>query len=323
MRRITATVLVAVLASLGLSAGGTSARVSVVLVPIGSFGGPSLNALAAHFRHRLRVDVRVLASIPVPADAYNNSRRQYVGDKLLAQLERAYPHGVVIGITAQDIYMAQQAFRYVFSIRDGRAGVVATARMDPTFYGLPADNELLTSRVEKMTTKDIGALALGRRESSNPRSALYTPILSPADLDFMTEDFAPRPAAADKRAWLAHANTACRTASEQQSALRAIPIPTPADILTVLGKEIDIEKHLLATFETLKAARGDQRLTTKLRATFAGGVSLDQNTLTSLTAQWDTARFQQWARQNAAAYASLTATSLRLGSRPCAAYFGS
>ena len=51
--------------------------------------------------------------------------------------------------------------------------------------------------------------------------------------------------------------------------------------------------------------------------------TIRSGTLTSLTAQWDTARFQQWARQNAAAYASLTATSLRLGSRPCAAYFGS
>ena len=323
MRRVTATVLVAILASLGLSAGGTSARTSVVLVPIGSFGGPSLNALAAHFRHKLRVDVRVLASVPVPADAYNDSRRQYVGDKLLAQVERAYPGGVVIGITAQDIYMAKQAFRYVFSIRDGRAGVVATARMDPTFYGLPADDELLTSRIEKMTTKDIGALALGRRPSSNPRSALYTPILSPADLDFMTEEFAPRHPAADKRAWLGHASGACRAAHAQQSALRTIPIPTTADILTVLGKAIDIEKHLLATFETLKAARGDGMLVTKLRTTFAGGVSLDETTLTSLTAQWDATRFKQWALQSGAVGASLAATSLRLGSRPCASYFGS
>ena len=195
--------------------------------------------------------------------------------------------------------------------------------MDPRFYGLPADNELLTSRIEKMTTKDIGALALGRRERSNPRSVLYTPILSLDDLDFMTEDFAPRPPAADKRAWLAHANTACRAASAQQSALRTIPIPTTADILTVLGKGIDIEKHLLATFESLKAARGDGMLVTKLRSTFAGGVSLDETALASLTAQWDAARFKQWAMQNGAVGASLAATSLRLGSRPCAAYFAS
>jgi predicted Zn-dependent protease len=193
MRWVAATVLVAIVASLGLVRSGTSARTSVVLVPIGSFGEPSLSALAAHFRHKLHIDVRVLASVPVPADAYNSSRRQYVGDRLLAQVERAHRGGVVIGIIAQDIYMAKKAFRFVFSIRDSRAGVVATARMNPRFFGLPADKELLTSRIEKMTTKDIGALALGRRESSNPRSVLYTPILSLDDLDFMTEDFAPRP----------------------------------------------------------------------------------------------------------------------------------
>jgi hypothetical protein len=195
--------------------------------------------------------------------------------------------------------------------------------MNPKFFGLPADKELLISRIEKMTTKDIGALALGRRESSNPRSVLYTPILSLDDLDFMTEGFAPRPPAADKRAWLANAKTACQAASAQQSALQATPIRTTADILSVRGRGIEIEKHLLATFQSLKTARGDGMLATKLRSTFASGVSLDETALAALTAQWDATRFKQWGMQNGAIGASLSATSLRLGSRPCATYLGS
>jgi hypothetical protein len=195
--------------------------------------------------------------------------------------------------------------------------------MDPRTYGLPADEELFYSRIEKMATKDIGILALHRRESGNPRSVLYDSILGLNDLDFMTEAFAPRPYAPDKIAWLAHAKAACTTASAQQSQLAGTPIQTPNDILTLLGKAIDIEKSVLATFQSLKAARGDGALATKLGSTLTAAVSFDESTLSALTAQWDPARFKQWAAERDAFSATLGATSLRLGSKPCDAYFDS
>jgi predicted Zn-dependent protease len=322
VRRFRVIVLAGLLVSLCLTAGGTSARNSVALVPIGNFSEPSLSLLANHFRHKLHMSVRVRAAVPLPAGAYNGARKQFVGEKLLSQLERAYPRVIVLGVTNRDIYMATKSFRSVFSTRDGRAAVVSSARMDPRFFGVAGDAEVLYSRIEKMTTKDIGLLALGRHESRNPRSVLYTPILSVDDLDFMTEDFAPRPYAADKRAWLAGANASCNKASAAQLGLRAIPIRTTDDILAVLGKAIAVEQSLLATIDSLQAMRSDRALAAKLRSTFATAVSVDETTLTALTAHWNQQRFKQWARDNASARVALRVTSLRLGSKACAAYFG-
>jgi predicted Zn-dependent protease len=324
MRGLIASVLVALVSFSVLAGDGTAGRrPSIVLVPVGAVGKPSLRALAAHFRQKLRVNVQVSAPVAIPADAYDGSRHQYVGDKLMAQVEHAYPRGVVIGITTRDIYMTQRSFRFVFSLRDARAAVVSTARMDPTFYGLPSDDELLTSRIEKMTAKNIGVLALGRHESSNPRSVLYTPILSLNDLDYMTEDFAPHPYSTVKRAWLARMGSACDAGGAQKASLRAVPVHTTNDLLSVFGKRLDIEKSLFSTLQSLRPARGDRALVAKLRSSFSASVSLDEATFASLSASWDATRFKQWGAQSGAINAGLFVTALRLGSRPCAGYFTS
>ncbi len=100
--------------------------------------------------------------------------------------------------------------------------------MNPRFYGLPADGELLSSRLEKMVAKMIGVLAFRRHESSDPRSALYGSILGVDDLDFMTEQFTPRPYSAEKRAWLAAADPACNKARAYTAALGATPVQRQA-----------------------------------------------------------------------------------------------
>lgn len=325
MRR--AAVIVLTFLSLALAASGAAgspgAARPVVLVAMGSLREPSLRALAEHFRHEFHVRVIVRASVPRPANAYNSSRKQYAGEKLVRHLERIYRNGIVIAVTDQDIYMATRPFVFVFSVRDQRAALVSSARMNPGFYGLPADRELLSSRLEKMVAKMIGVLAFGRRESSDPRSTLYGSILGVDDLDFMTEQFTPRPYGAEKRAWLAAADAACNKARADTAALGATPVQTTGDILTVVGRAIELENGLLSSISSLKPAHADAALVAKLRSSFAQAIAADRATLASLTAHWDPQRFKQWTTDNQAAGFGLKATALRLGSRQCAAYFGS
>src|SRR5712691_4807240 len=90
-----------VLVLLCVPASARPARVSVALVPIGSFGAPSLQALASHFQRELHLSVRVLPGFALNAGAYNVLRKQYVAEQLLARLERLHPSGVVIAVTTQ------------------------------------------------------------------------------------------------------------------------------------------------------------------------------------------------------------------------------
>jgi predicted Zn-dependent protease len=319
---VTVLVALATLVAGGGVAAAPEARRTVTLVPLGRFSEPSLQALAQHFRQRLHVRVSIRGSLAIPASAYNGSRKQFTGETLVGAVERVYRTGVVIAVTAEDIYMASRSFRFVFSVRDQRAAVVSTARMDPRFYGLPADGELWHSRIAKMVTKNIGTLAFRRRESPDPRSVLYGSILSFDDLDYMTEQFKPTPYSANKRAWLAGADAACTKARSATNALASTPITTTNDALTVLGQLVRIETTLVATISKLKPARSDEKLVAKLRTTLAQSVTAGQTELSALTAHWDPERLRQWLKQNETAGYGLKATALRLGSKPCAVYFG-
>jgi predicted Zn-dependent protease len=324
VRRLAATAILSLVLTLSSSSAEASSQAgrSVVLVPIGSFSQPSVQALAHHLQQKFHLRVLARGALPLPPGSYDGSRKQYVGEKLLAELEQAYRQGVVIAITDRDMYMAARSYRFVFSIRDQRASVASSARMDPRFYGLPADTELWYSRLDKMAGKMVGVLALGRRESANPRSVLFGGILGVDDLDFMSEDLRPHPYPADKRAWLAGADRACNTARAQTAALGNRPTQTSEQLLAVLTDAIKFESDLLNAINALPTPHSDRTLLAKLRTTFTRAVTADRNALAALTAQWDMQKFKDLLAANETASAGLRSTSLRLGSRPCAAYFG-
>ncbi len=288
-------VLVLALASNNAVAAPKAGR-TVTLIAIGSFSDPSVKALADHLRHKFHLRVLLRGSVPFPSGTYDGSRKQYVGEKLLAQLERAYSHGVAVAVT--------------------------DPRMDPRFYGLAPDTELWYSRLDKMVGKMVGVLALGRRESGNPRSVLYNAILGFDDLDFMTEDFKPRPYAADKRAWLASADTACKKARADAAAVGSRPKQTSEQLLAIVTDLVKLEGNLLATINALPAPRSDRALVAKLRSAFAQAVSADQAAVAGLTAHWDAQKFKDFVTAYQGEGLGLRATSLRLGSRACADFFG-
>jgi predicted Zn-dependent protease len=324
VRRVGATAILFTVLTLGSSVAVASPHAGrpVTLVTIGSFNEPSVQLLARRLRQKFHVRVLRGAPVPLPPGSYDGSRRQYVGEKLLAQLEQSQGRGAVIAITDRDIYMVNRAYRYVFAIRDERASVVSSARMDPRFYGLPSDAELWYSRLDKMAGKMVGVLALGRRESSNPRSVLFRGILGVDDLDFMTEDINPHPYAADKRAWLTAADRACNTARHQAAALRSRPAQTSEQQLGVVTDALRFESDLLAAINALPTPRSDRALVVKFRTTFTYAVSADRAALGGLTAHWDAQKLKELLAANQVAFTGLRATSLRLGSRACAAYFG-
>jgi predicted Zn-dependent protease len=168
----------------------------VYLVPIGRFESVSVTKLAGELERRHEVPMRTLRAIPLRRSTVDDDRDQLVSERLIELLRRQYPvhhpSAVVIGLTQFDMYIRQVSWNYAFSFRaEPSYAVVSSARMDPVNYGDSPDQELLQARLRKMVAKNIGVLYLDLPLSSNPRSLLYDRILSPDDLDRMTEEFEP------------------------------------------------------------------------------------------------------------------------------------
>jgi predicted Zn-dependent protease len=177
------------------SCGGEGRR--VCLVPFGQVDPDLVRRLIEYYRDEYGLTVTVLRPTEVPQDMVDRLRGQIDGSALIDHMVLLFPdaylnsQAVFIGLTPLDIYYGGDThFRYVFGVRcnpvDPQA-VISTFRMDPETYGLPADDELLTSRARKMLTKYIGLLYYDLPTSSDPESPLFDSILGPSDLDRMSE----------------------------------------------------------------------------------------------------------------------------------------
>lgn len=88
-------------------------------------------------------------------------RRQADADALLHFLEARplTPGTALVGMTSVDI--GTRIFRFVFgrARRGGGAAVVSMARLDPQFYGMPADPDLTIRRFATEILHEVGHLA--------------------------------------------------------------------------------------------------------------------------------------------------------------------
>jgi archaemetzincin len=134
---------------------------SLAIVPLDSLSLLRAQDLAARLSQRVSVACRVLEAAPEGAAPLLPGRDQLDADAVLAFLEAraAGVGGIVVGVTPRD--MAVPVFSFVFgSARaGGAAALVSLARVDPVFYGLPADDELLARRAVNEMLHELGHVA--------------------------------------------------------------------------------------------------------------------------------------------------------------------
>ena len=95
-------------------------------------------------------------------------RDQLEADAVLASIESGAPRNVVVvGVTPLD--MAIPIFTFVFgrARQGGNAALVALARLDPSFHGLPRDADLLSNRAVAEILHELGHVA-SLRHCSEP-----------------------------------------------------------------------------------------------------------------------------------------------------------
>ena len=113
-------------------------RGEVVLVALGKFPEDQLDAVEAHLREHAAVDVRRMAAVDLPREAWTAKRKRYRADRLLVSLEALIPDAPpttrILGLTQVDISTTKPPFDDwgIFGLGQmpGQSSVVSTFRLE-------------------------------------------------------------------------------------------------------------------------------------------------------------------------------------------------
>jgi predicted Zn-dependent protease len=310
-----------------VAGGDQQASGRVYLVPLDGFPVSRARKLAAQVGRKLDVRVTVARGARIPSSAYNAKRKQIVGDAVTRLVLRrskllTEPSTTLIGLTTRDMFILGEQWKFAFSLRDGQVAVISSARMDPRFYGLPADDGLAFERLRKMTIKDTAIVHFGDLASDDPRSVLYGEILGTAELDFMTEDIEPRESAAQQR-WIRRADAVCT--DWQVAALvftaKTGRMTTTSQVYAFLQKAVPLNERFARRFLRLRPARSDRRLHGRLVSELRAMLREDRNALRSLSPQSSKEQFGQAFASSIRRNVVMQSLALRLGSEACGIFF--
>jgi archaemetzincin len=101
------------------------------------------------------------------------ARMQYHSSQLLLGLKRFMKsqNGKILGITSLDLFIPILTYVFGEAELNGTAAIVSDHRLDPQFYGLPQDTDLLRKRLVKESIHELGH-TLGLQHCTNYECAL-------------------------------------------------------------------------------------------------------------------------------------------------------
>jgi YD repeat-containing protein len=167
----------------------------VYLVPVGYSDDEHLDWVGTYYERKLGINVVLLPGIPLDPADIDKSRSQLDSYKCVEYLQRKFPDlaadpsVVLIGITSADMYIPWLDWWYADSLRStGRYAMISTAHLHPPALLGRLNPAWLSSRVEKLLTKDLAILYFDLPLSSDYTSLLSGGILSSSDIDQMGDE---------------------------------------------------------------------------------------------------------------------------------------
>ena len=96
--------------------------------------------------------------MPVPDDAFNETRCQYNSKEILKRLLQCCPPDTLrfLAVTKVDLYVPILKYVYGLAQIDGRCALVSLHRLCPRFYNQLPDPALLLERTEKTVLHELG-----------------------------------------------------------------------------------------------------------------------------------------------------------------------
>jgi YD repeat-containing protein len=164
----------------------------VYLVPVGLDSYQSLDWAPAYYKEKLGIEVSVLPSISLDRTLIDSQRGQLNAGKCIEFIKDRYPElardasVMMIGVTSSDMYMSSNNWRYTENMRsEGRFAVISSARVHPPALWEKLNPEWLTSRVQKLITKNLVMLYFGLPLSSDYTSLMSGGVLPGWEIDQM------------------------------------------------------------------------------------------------------------------------------------------
>jgi archaemetzincin len=111
--------------------------------------------------------------IPLPWEAFDATRRQFVSSKILSKISRLQVSGVhrILGVMDVDIFFRGLNFVFGEAQLGGTAALISIYRLKPEFYGQKPNEELLFERSGKEAIHEVGH-TLGLRHCPNPQCVM-------------------------------------------------------------------------------------------------------------------------------------------------------
>lgn len=153
--------------------------------------GDVVGALKSHIETLYGVECRVDSAPLDIGFAWASARHQYNSTQILARIKPEAPMEAqaLLAIASSDLY--SQGLNFVFGEAEvkGKVGIISLARLRPSFWGEPDDNELLALRARKEAIHELGHI-LGLRHCQHKRCVMrFSQTL--ADTDYKLDHYCP------------------------------------------------------------------------------------------------------------------------------------
>jgi len=160
------------------------------LVGLGETSGEMLRELSRALASHLKLYCVVGPFLEIPPGSYHAGRRQYDADLIMNRLLARIP-GRFLAVTTKDLFTSSCDLNFIFGQAQcpGRGAIVSSCRLDPSFYGLPRNPDLLLERLVKEAVHETGH-TFGLTHCPNP-ACVMSFSNSVLDVDRKSENLCP------------------------------------------------------------------------------------------------------------------------------------
>lgn len=163
---------------------------NILVRPVGTMDVELLKKIADFLEGSLLAPAQTGAGIPVPHDAHNPHRRQYLAPVVMEELKHGKNgNAAVIGVIDADLYAPP--LHFVFGMADPQKAVaiISIQRLKEEFYDRPPQHKLFMQRVMKEALHEMGHLLF--LDHCQERLCIMHFSNSMEDTDIKTTSFCP------------------------------------------------------------------------------------------------------------------------------------
>ena len=119
------------------------------------------------------VPIETLTAQTIPENAYDAKRKQYQSVEIMKMLAGMAPSDScrILGVTEVDLAIPMLSFLFGQAQLNGPVALVSLCRLRQEFYGLPADEDALRSRLTKEVLHELGH-TFGLVHCGSPKCAM-------------------------------------------------------------------------------------------------------------------------------------------------------